>query len=84
MAYRRIPPNSKIIHIDGNGHWWFWNEDWNARIGPYDTEEEAKAALDNLSSRWFGFDMSRVVPTTTPTGQPVDLQNDVIYQNFRT
>ena len=56
---------------------------WSTNAKEYNTEEEAKAALDNLASRWFGFDMSRVVPTTTPTGQPVDLQNDVIYQNFR-
>lgn len=49
----------------------------------YDTEEEAKEWLKGLAGRWFGYDMSRVVPTTTPTNQPVDMQNDVIYQNFR-
>jgi hypothetical protein len=56
---------------------------WSTNAKEYNTEEEAKAALDNLASRWFGFDLSRVVPSTTPTNQPVDLQNDIIYQNFR-
>ena len=56
---------------------------WSGNAMEYDTEEEAKQWLDNLSQRWFGYDMGRVVPTTTPKGQPVDLENDVIYQNFR-
>ena len=56
---------------------------WSTNAKEYDTEEEAKAAIDNLASRWFGFDLSRVVPSTTPRNQPVDMQNDVIYQNMR-
>ena len=56
---------------------------WSTNAKEYDTEEEAKAALDSLADRWFGFDLSRVVPSTTPTNQPVDMQNDVIYQNMR-
>lgn len=52
MAYRRIPPNDKIVHPDGKGYWWFWNEDWNKRIGPYDTEEEAHAALEVYIDQW--------------------------------
>jgi hypothetical protein len=56
---------------------------WSTNAIEYNTEEEAKAALDNLASRWFGFDLSRVVPTSVPTGQKVDMQNDIIYQNMR-
>jgi hypothetical protein len=56
---------------------------WSTNAKEYNTEEEAKAWLDDLSGRWFGYDMSRVVPITTPTKQPVDIKNDVIYQNFR-
>jgi len=56
---------------------------WSTNAKEYDTEEEAKAALDSLADRWFGFDLSRVVPSTTPRNQPVDMQNDVIYQNMR-
>jgi len=55
---------------------------WSTNAKEYNTEEEAKAWLDGLSGRWFGYDMSRVVPTTTPRGQPVDIKNDNIYQNF--
>lgn len=56
---------------------------WSTNAKEFNTPEEAKEWLDNLSSRWFGYDMGRVVPTTTPKGQPVDLANDDIYQNFR-
>jgi hypothetical protein len=56
---------------------------WSGNAMEYDTEQEAKEWLDGLSGRWFGYDMSRVVPVTTPRGQKVDLVNDVIYQNFR-
>ncbi len=56
---------------------------WSGNAMEYDTEEEAKEWLDNLASRWFGFDMSRVVPVSMPTGQPLDMENDIIYQNLR-
>jgi hypothetical protein len=28
-----------------DGKWWFWDETWTLRIGPYDTETQASAAL---------------------------------------
>ena len=56
---------------------------WSGNGMEYDTEEEAKKWLDGLANRWFGYDMGRVVPITTPRNQPVDMQNDIIYQNFR-
>jgi hypothetical protein len=56
---------------------------WSNNAVEYDTEEEAKKWLDGLSNRWFGYDMSRVVPTTTPPRQPVDMEKDILYQNFR-
>lgn len=33
------------IHEE-NGKWYFWDEVWVDRYGPYDTEEECKEALD--------------------------------------
>lgn len=56
---------------------------WSTNAMEYDTEEEAKEWLKGLAGRWFGYDMSRVVPTSVPKAQPVDLENDVIFQNFR-
>lgn len=56
---------------------------WSTNAMEYNTEQEAKDWLDGLSGRWFGYDMSRVVPVSIPKGQPVDMENDVIYQNFR-
>jgi hypothetical protein len=56
---------------------------WSGNAMEYDTEQEAKDWLDGLSGRWFGYDMGRVVPVSTPKNQPVDMENDVIYQNFR-
>lgn len=31
----------KAIH-EHEGKWWFWDEVWANRIGPYDTEGEAR------------------------------------------
>jgi hypothetical protein len=56
---------------------------WSGNAMEYNTEEEAKEWLNNLANRWFGYDMSRVVPVTVPTGQQLDMANDIIYQNFR-
>lgn len=56
---------------------------WSRNAMVYDTPEEAKAWLDGLALRWFAYDMGRVVPADTPDNQPVDLEHDDIYQNFR-
>ena len=56
---------------------------WSTNAMEYDTEEEAKEWLRGLSNRWFGYDMGRVVPVSTPTNQPLDMENDIIFQNFR-
>ncbi len=55
---------------------------WSNNSKEYDTPEEAKKWLDGLASRWFGYDLSRVVPTDTPVNEPVDM-NGEFYQNFR-
>ena len=33
-----------IIH-EHERKWWFWDEVWGDRMGPYDTEEEARKKL---------------------------------------
>lgn len=33
------------IHHDDEG-WWFWEETWAHRSGPFTTEQEARQALD--------------------------------------
>ncbi len=56
---------------------------WSCNAIEYDTPEEAQKWLDGLSSRWFGYDMSRVVEADLPQRMPVDFENDLFYQNFR-
>jgi hypothetical protein len=56
---------------------------WSTNAMEYNTPEEAKVWLDGLSSRWFGYDMGRVVSTDTPRREAIDLVNQDIYQNFR-
>ena len=36
------------VHEDSEG-WWFWDETWADRLGPFDTEEEARVALDKYA-----------------------------------
>lgn len=34
------------VHYDTLDHkWYFWDETWADRVGPYDTEEDARIAL---------------------------------------
>jgi hypothetical protein len=56
---------------------------WSTNAMEFNTEQEAEKWIDNLAGRWFGFDMARVVPVSTPPRQPVDMENDVIYLNYR-
>ena len=49
----------------------------------YDTIEECKEWLNGLKSRWFGYDMARIVPANTPYGEVIDMEDETIYQNFR-
>lgn len=56
---------------------------WSSNGVEFDTPEQAQKWLDDLSGRWYGYDLGRVVPVDTPRGQQVNLDKDVIYQNFR-
>lgn len=33
------------IVVYENGAWWYWDEVWSNKHGPFETEEEAKADL---------------------------------------
>ena len=56
---------------------------WSNNAIEYDTEEEVKKWLDGLKNRWFGYDMARVVPASTPRREKIDKNDPTIYQNFR-
>ena len=56
---------------------------WSSNAMEYDNPSEAYEWLDGLKSRWFGYNLSRVVSSDTPRNQPLDLEKDVIYQNYR-
>jgi hypothetical protein len=56
---------------------------WSNNGMEYNTSVEVRNWLDGLAGRWFGYDMSRVVPTTTPKREAIDPNDPTIYQNFR-
>lgn len=56
---------------------------WSGNAMEYDTSEEAKDWLRGLASRWFGYNISRVVPVSIPTNQDIDLSDPSIFQNYR-
>jgi hypothetical protein len=37
-----------------NGKWYFWDETWAHREGPFDTEEEARAAVEDYCRNVLG------------------------------
>jgi len=59
-------------------------DSWSSNSMEYQTKEEAVNWLKGLASRWYGFDMSRVVTSDTPRGESVDPQDERIIHNFRT
>lgn len=56
---------------------------WSGNAMEYDTEDEAKDWLRGLASRWFGYNISRVVPVNVPTNQDIDLSDPLMFQNYR-
>lgn len=46
-------PSKNPIHFD-NGKWWFWDETWSDRLGPFDTEEQTKEALRQYCEEVLG------------------------------
>lgn len=55
---------------------------WSNNAMEYDTVEQVKEWLDSLAGRWFGYDMSRIVPVDTPKNEKI-LPDHETYQNFR-
>ena len=41
------------VHRDA-GEWWFWEETWADRSGPFDTEEEAREACNRYAKEVLG------------------------------
>jgi len=56
---------------------------WSSNGKLFDTQGEAKEWLDNLSVRWMGYNVSRIVFENVPKGQNYDPEFDNVYQNFR-
>ena len=51
-AMARITNLEALVEVDTkgpvhkyNGHWYFWDETWSERLGPYSTEKGAKIGL---------------------------------------
>lgn len=38
------------------GKWWFWEETWSDRMGPYDSEEQARTELARYCKEVLGFE----------------------------
>lgn len=41
------------VHTD-QGQWWFWDETWADRLGPYATEAQARSELDRYCAVVLG------------------------------
>lgn len=56
---------------------------WSSNGILYDNKKEAEQWLNDLSIRWAGFDMSRIVPEEQPKMETINLNDSKIFQNFR-
>jgi hypothetical protein len=51
--FQRPDPNklpTDPVHEHG-GEWWFWNETWSERIGPFDDKQQAYLEVYSYSER---------------------------------
>ena len=57
---RRIRIKEPCDESDGNpihqenGQWYFWDETWSDRVGPYETEEKVREALKRYCKEYLG------------------------------
>lgn len=48
--------NTDPVHQDRSGEWFFWDETWCDRIGPYDSREAATSALARYCKEYLNGD----------------------------
>lgn len=56
---------------------------WATNALTFPTREDAEDYANDLLGRWMGADMARVVPTSTPKGEPIDPADENIVVNYR-
>lgn len=61
-----IPPDP--VEQDADGKWWFWNEVWADKYGPYETKEEVAKALYTYCKYELGM-KEEELPPYEPTRQ---------------
>lgn len=42
------------IHLNEDGKWYFWTEDWANEVGPFETSEIARLSLDSYNKHYLG------------------------------
>jgi hypothetical protein len=42
------------VHQESDGAWWFWDETWGYRYGPYKSKREARKALNKYVKEVLG------------------------------
>lgn len=47
------PKRPKVIHEEG-GKWYFWDETWADRCGPYESREQCQKALHDYCIQVLG------------------------------
>lgn len=54
---KRHDPVEYLTHDPGGPGWYFWNEIWVDNYGPFNTEEEAREALNKYCVEELGLDI---------------------------
>ena len=50
-----LPPDP-VFEEEESGHWYFWDEAWFTKYGPYDSEEKARSELDRYCKEVLGYE----------------------------
>jgi hypothetical protein len=60
------------VHMDPDGSWWFYNETWDGRYGPYPTPEDANAKLQEYTA-WLNSQVEQKQPATEQAPSELEL-----------
>lgn len=51
---RRVPKKPVDPVHEWKGKWWFWDETWTTRLGPYDSEPAARRRMEAYVKKVLG------------------------------
>lgn len=53
VEFKKVMDTPKQVFADGAGGWWFWDETWTVKFGPYPSEDVAMRELHSYCEKYL-------------------------------